>query len=204
MNPRVVGPRDRLLASLDVLGAQRSVLDVGIDDLLRHAGVAKASLYHHFGSKEELVAAWLDARQLAWFGWLGDHLRLRCPGAQPRKELDGAFGFLEAWLDRDDFSGCPFVSTYVQVKDARHPAGERARAYGSRLLEFFRTRLSALGDPTAASTAAALLGLFLGTVIVGQLAVAPSPARSARLAAARIVAKATGPAQGQRRSSADR
>ena len=51
--------RDRLLASANELFYSEGVHSVGIDRVIEHAGVAKASLYNSFGSKEELVHAYL-------------------------------------------------------------------------------------------------------------------------------------------------
>jgi AcrR family transcriptional regulator len=85
------------LGALDQLSQSHSVIDIGINTLLAHAGVAKASLYTHFGSKDELIAAWLDERQERWFGWFYAHLAAHAPSGEPAHEIDAAFGFLEAW-----------------------------------------------------------------------------------------------------------
>jgi AcrR family transcriptional regulator len=55
--------RERLLASANELFYNEGVHTVGIDRIIEHAGVAKASLYNTFGSKDELVRAYLDGRQ---------------------------------------------------------------------------------------------------------------------------------------------
>src|SRR3979411_3391553 len=52
--------RDRLLAAADELFYEEGVHVVGIDRIVERAGVAKASLYSTFGSKEELVRAYLE------------------------------------------------------------------------------------------------------------------------------------------------
>src|SRR3954469_17749923 len=54
--------RERLLASADELFYREGINNVGIDRILEHAGVAKASLYTTFGSKDELVRAYLEQR----------------------------------------------------------------------------------------------------------------------------------------------
>lgn len=182
-------PRARLLSALDRLSQTHSVLDIGINALLAEAGVAKASLYAHFGSKDDLIVAWLDERQQRWFGWFHAHLAAEAADGEPGREIDAAFGFLEAWLERADFSGCPFVSVQLQVKDPAHPAVRKARAYAERLHEFFRSRLLRLGAP--GSLATTLLELYLGTIVVRQLEVGKHPALSARRSAAKLLRRAT-------------
>lgn len=188
-DPQSGPPRARLLNALDRLSQSHSVLDIGINALLAEAGVAKASLYGHFGSKDALIVAWLDERQQRWFGWFHAHLAAAAPDADPAHEIDAAFGFLEAWLERADFSGCPFISVQLQVKDAAHPAVQKARAYAERLHEFFRSRLVRLG--ARGSLATTLLELYLGTIVVRQLEAGTHPALSARRSAAKLVRRAT-------------
>src|ERR1700733_10373146 len=60
--PARLSARERLLAAADELFYENGVNLVGIDRLIEHAGVAKASLYDSFGSKEELIRCYLKAR----------------------------------------------------------------------------------------------------------------------------------------------
>ena len=55
--------RERLLAAANELFYNEGVHTVGIDRVIEQAGVAKASLYNTFGSKDELVRAYLETRQ---------------------------------------------------------------------------------------------------------------------------------------------
>ena len=59
---RRASARERLLASADELFNAEGVQTVGVDRIIKRAGVAKASLYNVFGSKEDLVAAYLALR----------------------------------------------------------------------------------------------------------------------------------------------
>ena len=54
--------RERLLAAANELFYNEGVHTVGIDRVIEQAGVAKASLYNTFGSKDELVRAYLETR----------------------------------------------------------------------------------------------------------------------------------------------
>src|SRR5882672_4460568 len=62
--PRV-SARERLLAAADELFYENGINTVGIDRVIERAGVAKASLYDCFGSKDELVRSYLLARSEA-------------------------------------------------------------------------------------------------------------------------------------------
>lgn len=54
------GPTERLLQTAFKLFAAQGIRSVGIDQILREAGVAKASMYSSYGSKEALVLAYLN------------------------------------------------------------------------------------------------------------------------------------------------
>lgn len=177
------------MATLDDVSQRGSVLDLGINTLLEESGVAKASLYAHFGSKEQLIVAWLERRQEAWFGWFDAHVEKHARHGDPASEIDAAFGFLEAWLSRDDFAGCPFITVYVQLQNEEHPAALESRRYAERLHAYFFERLRRMKRPTgrAKEEAAALLDLYLGAVVVGQLGVAGSRAATAARRTARAI-----------------
>src|SRR5580704_15602796 len=78
--------RERLLAAADELFYKEGVNLVGIDRVIEHAGVAKASLYDCFGSKEELIRSYLqrrhEARQARLHDWLARY-------ATPRQKILG-------------------------------------------------------------------------------------------------------------------
>jgi AcrR family transcriptional regulator len=54
--------RERLLAAADELFYEEGIHTVGIDRIIEQAGVAKATLYSLFGSKDGLIRAYLQAR----------------------------------------------------------------------------------------------------------------------------------------------
>src|SRR6516164_4219515 len=80
--------RDRLLAAANELFYNEGVHTVGIDRVIEKAGVAKASLYNTFGSKDELVRAYLEARHARIAARVSGHLERY---AAPRERLLGVF-----------------------------------------------------------------------------------------------------------------
>lgn len=163
------------------------MLDVGINELLAAAGVAKASLYQHFGSKDALLVAWLTRRQEQWFGWFAAHIAERASEASPREELEAAFDFLRAWLRRKDFAGCPFLDAAMHIDDREHPVAAQARVYAERLETFFAERLRRLGIARPAARASLLLSTYLGAVTVRQLGLRPSPGPEAASALSHLL-----------------
>jgi AcrR family transcriptional regulator len=114
--------RERILETAYELFSRRGIRDVGIDELIERAGVAKATLYRHFRSKDDLVVAFLERREQRWtLEFVEVESRLR--GATPEEQLLAVFDVLDEWFRRDDFEACSFINTLLEMR-VRHPAGK--------------------------------------------------------------------------------
>jgi AcrR family transcriptional regulator len=106
--PQTASPRDRLLDAAKQLFCLHGINATGVDAIVAKAGTAKTTLYKIFGSKQQLVEAFLDregARWRAWFFASVDAL----PGVASDR-LVGVFDVLQTWFADDDFAGCPFIN----------------------------------------------------------------------------------------------
>jgi AcrR family transcriptional regulator len=106
--------RERLLASASQLFYEEGVNTVGVDRILEHAGVAKASMYKHFGSKEELIRSYLEARHERTRERMTTELAARYSTA--RERLLGVFEVQGLAFSEPDFRGCAFVSANAEAK----------------------------------------------------------------------------------------
>jgi AcrR family transcriptional regulator len=120
--------RDRLLAAADELFYAEGVHVVGVDRIVERAGVTKASLYNTFGSKEELVRAYLDQhmrrRQAAI-------KRILAAKKTPRDRLLAVFAELEGALAGSEFRGCRFIMAVAEARpgDASEAVADDYRAW---------------------------------------------------------------------------
>jgi AcrR family transcriptional regulator len=132
--------RERILESAYELFAQRGVQAVGVDEVVRQSGVAKATLYHHFPSKDDLVVEFLKLREQRWtLAWVEGEARRH--GDTPEQQLLAIFDLFDDWFHRDDFEACSFINVLLELGSA-HPAGqasirhlENIRAVVRRLAE---------------------------------------------------------------------
>jgi AcrR family transcriptional regulator len=99
--------RDRLLTAANELFYREGVHTVGIDRVIERAGVAKASLYNTFGSKDELVGAYLKGRHASTAARITRYLERF---ETPREKLLGVFEAQGELFAEPDFRGCAFVS----------------------------------------------------------------------------------------------
>src|ERR1700729_3922559 len=107
----VPSARERLLAAASELFYAEGRHTVGIDRGIERAGVAKASLYNTFGSKDELVRAYLEARHAQTAGRITRYLERY---SSPRERLLGVFEAQGELFAAPGFRGCAFVSASAE------------------------------------------------------------------------------------------
>ena len=104
-------PRDRLLAAASELFYERGVHTVGIDTIIERAGVAKASLYNSFGSKDGVVRAYLEARHEARRARLTAEIERH---DDPKERLLAVFDVLATTVAQPTFRGCAFANAVAE------------------------------------------------------------------------------------------
>jgi AcrR family transcriptional regulator len=158
--------RERILRTADRLFYDEGIQAVGIQRIVAESSVTRVTLYRHFPSKDDLVAAYLD-RRAAYDHAQIDGIIESCPD-DPRRALTE----LATALTRDDFAavqrGCPFINASAEFTGS-HPARLRAaeiRNWATRRLEELLRRLDHR-DPRA--TAEQLMMVRTGAVVSGAL-----------------------------------
>jgi AcrR family transcriptional regulator len=184
---RSAAARARLLAAASELFYAEGVQSVGIDRVIEQAGVAKATLYSAFGSKDGLVRAYLRARHAATADRMARELETRY--ATPRERLVGAFEVQGLSFTEPGFRGCAFVSAGADAQ----PGGiiEQTTAdYRTWLHDLFfdLAKQARAKDPKL--LAQQLVLLYDGAGISAWMDRDPSAETAARTVAAALVAAA--------------
>jgi len=112
--------RQRILDTACTLFYQCGVRAVGVDLVVEKAGVAKTSLYRHFGTKDDLIAAFLEREDADfWATWdriAGQH------ADDAAAELDAHLGWIGERVGRPNYRGCPQINVAAEFPDIDHPA----------------------------------------------------------------------------------
>ncbi|WP_019634312.1 TetR/AcrR family transcriptional regulator [Actinomadura atramentaria] len=171
--------RERLLSAANELFYREGVHTVGIDRVIERAGVAKASLYNTYGSKDGLVRAYLESRHERVRARLERHL---AAAASPRDRLLAVFDSLAESVASPDYHGCAFISA-----SAESPAGSAADRAARDYRAWLRTTLTGLaadaGVPDPAELARRLHLLYDGVSLAARLDGDRTAAHTARAAA---------------------
>ncbi len=180
-------PRERLLAAADRLFYEDGVCTVGIDRILTEADVARASLYSNFGSKDELVRAYLDHRSSAWRDVVGETLPTRWEN--PRDRIVGVFELLTEWFETPGYRGCPFINASAEAI-AGAAVSQVRDIHRAWVRELFVTLCREAGMNDPAGLAEQLVLLYDGSMVGAQLDHSPAAGRAAQLAADALLREA--------------
>jgi AcrR family transcriptional regulator len=175
--------RERLLAAADELFYENSINTVGIDRIIERADVAKASLYDCFGSKDELIRAYLEARnatrQARVNEWISRY-------DTPQKKILGIFELLGETTSQPGYKGCAFVRARADdgASENVKVASDRSRAFMLGLLTSL-AREAGAADPGRLGQQ--LLLLYDGASVAAHLDRNRNAASLAREVAAQLL-----------------
>ncbi|HEX4698037.1 MAG TPA: TetR/AcrR family transcriptional regulator [Actinomycetes bacterium] len=179
--------RERLLAAADELFYAEGVHTVGIDRIIEHAGVAKASLYNAFGSKDELVRAYLERRRERRKQRITDELARH---RSPRAKVLSVFDILGRIGSAPGYRGCAFYNASAEsTPDAAAVQVNAEQRAWTRALFTGLVREAGVRRPDA--LAAQLVLLYDGATASMYLDHDPSAAAAAKAAAAVLLDAAT-------------
>jgi AcrR family transcriptional regulator len=175
--------RERLLAAAEELFYEEGVNTVGIDRVIERAGVAKASLYSSFGSKEELIRAYLRARNEARQARMTKGLARY---KTPRERLLGVFDVLSEIFAEPNFRGCAFVRASAEARP-----GDSVKSVCDDSRKWTRTLFAKLAKEAGAAhpkrLAQQLVLLYDGALVSAHMDGNRDAAASARAIAAAML-----------------
>lgn len=158
---------------------------VGVDAILRKAGVARRSLYEHFGGKDGLIAEVIRVSALE------DEERYEAVldrgGDDPRRRVLALFDGLDRITSAEGFRGCRYAAAELALPDPAHPAHAEIRAHKERVRGMLEREVRALGHRDAPVTADELMLLIEGALVSGAVRPGSRPGLRAKALAERVL-----------------
>lgn len=174
--------RERIVASAQKLFYEEGVRAVSLDAVAENAGVTKRTLYYHFESKDDLVAAYLEARDqpnLAFFRKCFEEAE-----GDVADRTAGIFQKIARAARHPRWKGCGFLRTSAElVKLPGHPAMIAARAHKKRVEDWLLAIFTEAGAENPTSLARQILvlldGAFASTLLQRDAAYVEAAAKAA-------------------------
>jgi AcrR family transcriptional regulator len=166
--PAAPSARERILTAAYELFSRRGIHAVGIDEVIDRASVAKATLYRHFATKNDLVLAVLQRREEIWtHGLIEAQSEQR--GTTPEEQLLAIFDVMHDWFQlRDGYEGCSFINVLLEL-GADHPAGQASIAHIDHVRDIVRRRALAAGLTDVEDFASSWHILMKGAIVLAAV-----------------------------------
>lgn len=160
--------RDKILSTASDLFYNQGIRAVGVDLVVEKAGVAKTSLYRHFGTKDDLVVAFLQLMDKDfWKQWDGVSAQ---HSDDPRAELNAQLDWIGDRSGRPEYRGCPQINIAAEFPDIEHPARKLAQGHKRELRSRLKVLAERIGvinpDELAGQLAILINGAFVSTSMV--------------------------------------
>lgn len=116
--------KERILRVADELFYREGVRAVGIDRIIQESGVAKASFYRNFSTKDDLVVAYLELHRERVMAHIA-HARQKFPDSV-LAQLRYLMEYIAQRMLRPSYRGCAFMNTAVEFPETDHPGHMKA------------------------------------------------------------------------------
>ena len=179
------GARERIVRAAGDLFYAEGIHAVGVDRVTAAAGVAKATMYQQFRSKDELVAACLQRRAEQWRASVADPV-LALPGSAARR-VGAVFERLGEAFAAPGYRGCPFINAAAEYPGPDGPVAAAIAAHRAQVRGLFAELLADVPAARRAALTDQLVLLYDGTMVGAQLDQGPRAARRARAAARQLL-----------------
>lgn len=182
--------RDRVLRAAGELFYEHGFHAVGIDLIIERAGVAKATLYRHFPTKDDLIAAYLEDANARFWGWFDSSIDTDAPAADALVEL---FDAVASLATSPVCLGCTFQVTAAEFPDESHPGHAVALAHKRAVRGRLRELASEAGSRRPDELADGLLLLMDGAFASARMFGQDNPAGGVSAAARTLIIADTPP-----------
>jgi AcrR family transcriptional regulator len=160
--------RDKVFEVAADLFYRKGVRAVGVEAIVKQADVAKISLYRSFPSKDDLVVAYLENRNTAfWRQWDEAFTPFE---SDPRTQLRAIMAYMARRTTQPGYRGCPFINYCAEFPEPPNPGRKVAEANKLEMRRRFIRISEALGAPRPKQLADGLLLLVEGAYAISQTA----------------------------------
>ncbi|MDP9329068.1 MAG: TetR/AcrR family transcriptional regulator [Actinomycetota bacterium] len=170
--------RERIVLAASDLFFRKGIRATGVDTLIERAGVAKATFYRHFRSKDELIVAWLRSSNARWLDVVTAELDTDLN--PPLRALVEFWDRLGDWAEREHYLGCPYLKALVEIDEPSHPARLEVAAFVHDVDGYFARLTAAAGFQQSEEIAIRLRLLAMGALMAILLDPSRAPIDRAR------------------------
>ena len=183
-----LGVKDRIIETASELFYHNGYNQTGINQIIAEAGVAKASMYQHFRSKEDIAVAYLKRKHI---NWVGDLQNFVANQKTNREKLIASFDYLDSWLKSVNYRGCGWQNIITDLPNDHDKIRNQAVLHKNDVRAWVHMLLKEeddLSDNEAEQLGDELIILLEGSIILSQIQNNKWPIKAAKNAAIKLLA----------------
>lgn len=149
--------REQILQTATRLFYHQGFRAVGIDTIIAESGVAKMTLYKHFPSKDDLIVAYLDRSNEAFWTWCDAEMKPF--EGNHKRQLEVIFEGVAKLASSPQCFGCTFTGAAGEFPELQHPGHQAALRHKQQVLDTFTglSKAAKLRQPRVVAEQLALL-----------------------------------------------
>ncbi len=176
---------ERIIEIASGLFETRGIQASGVDTIIAEAGIAKATLYKYFPSKNLLITAYLRDKSDKFYDWI--NTRLASKKANSIEILITLCELVEQWISTPEFHGLPFHIASVEFPDPEHPINQYSAVLAVELQGYLSKIAEVAGAKDPQALGQQLTILFEGAALVERLSPGSGAANRAKNAAITLI-----------------
>ena len=179
--------KERIIETASRLFYFNGYNQTGINQIIAEAGVAKASMYQHFRSKEDIAVAYLKRRHIMWMGNLIEYVS----GIKsPKAKVTACFDYLMEWLQEVGYRGCGWQNIITDLPEDHHKIKTQAVLHKNEVREWIQNLLKEVdqySNKQAQKLGDQVLVLIEGAIILSQIQKEDWPISAAKNSCVRLL-----------------
>ncbi len=104
--------KNRIIETASFLFYKNGYNSTGINEIISESGIAKATLYNHFKSKEDICLSYLQFKNTTFLNDIELYCKSKKKGQQ---QIFAIFDFLQLFFKDKDFNGCWCIKTVAEI-----------------------------------------------------------------------------------------
>lgn len=177
--------RKRILLASARLFELNGIHASGVDTIIAETGIAKATLYKYFPSKNLLIAAYLRDKSDRFYEWLNSRLSTSKPNSLDM--LIELCELVQQWISTPEFHGLPFHIASVEFPDPMHPINKYSAELSMELQSYLSNIAAEAGVKDPETLGQQLTIIFEGAALVERLGPGLGAAACAKNAAVTLI-----------------
>lgn len=184
---KTLSVRERIIETASILFYENGYTQTGINQIIEEANVSKASMYHHFRSKEDIAVLYLQQKHILWMSKL---VYCSIDKKNAKEKILEVFKYMDTWSMEVEYRGCSWQNIFTELPMDHHKIREQVILSKNQMRKWLRDTIKEderCNNREANELGDQILVLMEGAYILSQIQKKAWPIENARKVCARLM-----------------